>query len=195
MIDLVAGLYLAQIIDLRGKFRSARAASLTPGRLIEQEDGPAFVVVAENEAADGRPVVLTQTDLDALMRSKAAMYAILTTLVNQVGLKFETLERIWVAGAFGRHIDPRAAIILGMLPDLPMDMYQPLGNSSLAGAERFLLEKEVRKRCYRVVKMITYIELNVNQEFMIRFSGSRFIPHTERALFPSVPFFNTVSAK
>ena len=191
MIDLVAGLYLARIIDLRGRFRAARAAALTPGRLIEQDNGPAFVVVEADEAADGRPVVLSQLDLDALMRSKAAMYAILTTLVNQVGLQFDKLQRIWVAGAFGRHIEPRAAIILGMLPDLPLDTYQPLGNSSLAGAERFLLEQVVRARCYRVVKKITYIELNVNQEFMIRFSGSRFIPHTDHALFPSVPFFNT----
>ncbi len=191
MIDLVAGLYLARIIDMRGRFRVARAAALTPGRLIELDDGPAFVVVAADEAADGRPVVLTQPDLDALLRSKAAMYAILATLVNQVGLEFKDLQRIWVAGAFGRHIEPRAAIILGMLPDLPLETYQPLGNSSLAGAERFLLEQEVRDRCQRVVKKITYIELNVNQEFMIRFSGSRFIPHTDQALFPSVPFFNT----
>ena len=128
-------------------------------------------------------------EIDALMRSKAAMYSILTTLTNQVGVAFADLHRIYVAGAFGKHISPRQAIVLGMLPDLEIDTYEPLGNSSLAGAKLILLDKEARKRSLQVVTKVTYVELNVNQEFMIRFSGSRFIPHTDHTLFPSVPFF------
>jgi uncharacterized 2Fe-2S/4Fe-4S cluster protein (DUF4445 family) len=185
MIDLVAGLYLARIIDRRGKFRAAPG-----GRLAETPEGPAYVLVPAATAADDRPVLLTQVDLDALMRSKAAMYAILTTLLNQVGLRFEELHRIHVAGAFGRHIAPRQAIVLGMLPDLPLATYQAIGNSSLAGAELVLLDGQARQRCLAVVRRITYVELNVNQEFMGRFSGSRFIPHTDPGLFPSVPIFD-----
>jgi len=187
MIDLVAGLYLAGMIDARGKFRTeARQA----GRhLVRHTDGLAYQVVPAAETAAGEPVLLTQVDLDALTRSKAAMYTILTTLVNQVGLSFSDLETIYVAGAFGRHIEPRQAITIGMLPDLPLQVYQPLGNSSLSGAESILIDGEARKRGQQVVKKITYIELNVNQEFMNRFSGAKFIPHTDRNLFPSVPCF------
>ncbi|MEJ2032313.1 MAG: ASKHA domain-containing protein [Deltaproteobacteria bacterium] len=185
MIDLVAGLYLARVIDLRGKFRRERLG----GRLLETPEGLAYIVAEPEVAADGRPVILHQTDLDALMRSKAAMYAILTTLVGHVGVEFTDLCRIYVAGAFGRHIAPRQAIILGMLPDLPLEVYQPVGNSSLAGAEKVLVDRRARERCLAVTRRITYIELNVNQEFMIRFSGSRFIPHTDPRLFPSVPVF------
>lgn len=185
IIDLVAGLYLSRMIDIRGKFRPLQIG----GRLKEGKDGLQFVVALAEESADGKPVVIGQVDLDALMRSKAAMYAILTTLINQVGLTFESLHKIYVAGAFGKHIDPKQAIILGMLPDLPVDTYEPVGNSSLAGAQQVLLESQARERCLGMVKKITYIELNVNQEFMIRFSGSRFIPHTDHALFPSVPSF------
>jgi uncharacterized 2Fe-2S/4Fe-4S cluster protein (DUF4445 family) len=145
-------------------------------------------VVPAAEAAGNKPVILAQVDLDAMMRSKAAMDAILTTLINQVGLEFSDLQRIYVAGAFGRHIDPKQAITLGMLPDLPLDTFAAIGNSSLAGAERVLLERQDRQRCAELIRKITYIELNVNQEFMIRFSGSRFIPHTDRSLFPSVPY-------
>jgi uncharacterized 2Fe-2S/4Fe-4S cluster protein (DUF4445 family) len=76
-----------------------------------------------------------------------------------------------------------------MLPDLELGVYEPLGNSSLAGAELILLDQEARERSLQVVTKVTYVELNVNQEFMIRFSGCRFIPHTDHALFPSVPFF------
>jgi uncharacterized 2Fe-2S/4Fe-4S cluster protein (DUF4445 family) len=187
VIDLVAGLYLARIIDIRGKFRPKQ--SQAAGRFIEQDDGLAFVVVPAEEAHERKPVLLGQVDIDALMRSKAAMYSILTTIINQVGVAFGDLHRIYVAGAFGRHIAPRQAIVLGMLPDLPLTVYEPLGNSSLAGAELILLDKKARERSRKVVSKVTYIELNVNQEFMIRFSGSRFIPHTDHSLFPSVPFF------
>lgn len=186
IIDLVAGLYLSRMIDIRGKFRPQKVG----GHLMEGEDGLQFVVASSEDSADGNPVIIGQVDMDALMRSKAAMYAILTTLINQVGLNFESLHRIYVAGAFGKHIDPKQAITLGMLPDLPIDTYESIGNSSLAGAQQILLDREARGRCLDIVKKITYIELNVNQEFMIRFSGSRFIPHTDHTLFPSVPKFN-----
>lgn len=186
IIDLVAGLYLARMIDIRGKFRPQKAGE----RLIEGKEGLQFVVVSSEESADGCPIVIGQVDMDALMRSKAAMYAILTTLINQVGLTFDSLHRIYVAGAFGKHIDPKQAITLGMLPDLPIDIYESIGNSSLAGAQQILLDREARERRLDIVKKITYIELNVNQEFMIRFSGSKFIPHTDHTLFPSVPKFN-----
>ena len=186
VIDLVAGLYLARIIDIRGKFRPDQPQA--SGRIIEQKDGLAYVVVPAEEAHEESPVLLSQVDIDALMRSKAAMYSILTTITNQVGVAFNDLHQIYVAGAFGRHISPRQAIVLGMLPDLPLEVYKPLGNSSLAGAEMMLTDESARERCQEVVAKITYVELNVNQEFMIRFSGSRFIPHTDHTLFPSVPF-------
>ncbi|WP_457574949.1 ASKHA domain-containing protein [Desulfolithobacter sp.] len=195
MIDLVAELYLARIIDLRGKFRRG-GPSDPPGfhrfvekHLITMDGEPCFVIAPASESGTGEPVVLSQVDLDAMMRSKAAMYAILTTLTGQVGVRFEELDRIYVAGAFGKHINPRQAIVLGMLPDLPLETYQGIGNSSLKGAELVLLQESARRRSLEIGQKITYIELNVNQDFMICFSGSRFIPHTDPSLFPSVPVF------
>jgi len=195
LIDLVAELYLARIVDLRGKLcrknggGEGQRGDFIRQHLVDTEDGPAFVVVPAERSGHAQDVVLAQLDLDAMMRSKAAMYAILTTLTNQVGIAFADLERIYVAGAFGKHIDPEQAITLGMLPDLPRSVYRPLGNSSLQGAELVLLSEEARLRSQEIGRKITYIELNVNQEFMIRFSGSRFIPHTDPELFPSVPSF------
>ncbi len=182
IIDLVAALYLTGIIDLRGKFRPGKGS-----RLHKDAEGWSYIVVPGTETADGRAIELNQVDLDAMMRSKAAMYAILTTLVSQVGVSFAELDKIYVAGAFGRHISPRQAITLGMLPDLPLETYVPIGNSSLRGAEKALLSGQARARCQKIRRNITYIELNVNQEFMLRFSGAKFIPHTDKSLFPSVP--------
>ena len=195
LIDLVAELYLARIVDLRGKFQaefpgqSEEQKQFIRRHLISRHGETEFIVAPAGESGNGEPVVLSQVDLDAMMRSKAAMYAILTTLTGQVGLEFADLERIYVAGAFGKHIDPAQAITLGMLPDLPLAVYEGVGNSSLHGAERILVDEAARLRGREIGKKITYLELNVNQEFMIRFSGSRFIPHTDPKKFPSVPVF------
>lgn len=196
LIDLVAQLYLAEIIDFRGKLRED-IDPVSPGhkqflqtRLCRDESGLFFVVVLPRETENGKAVILSQVDLDAMMRSKAAMYAILTTLVSQVGVGFDELHKIYVAGSFGKHIDPHHAITLGMLPDLPLTKYEPIGNSSLLGAELVLTSEKHRVRSGKIRRIITYLELNVNQEFMIRFSGSRLIPHTDPALFPTVPIFH-----
>jgi uncharacterized 2Fe-2S/4Fe-4S cluster protein (DUF4445 family) len=198
LIDLVAALYLTQMIDIRGKFRDP-VSEKDPVRkkfmgkhLLSRNGEICFVLSFASENAAQDDVVLEQIDLDAMIRSKAAMYAILRTLTNQVGLEFSDLDEITVAGAFGRHINPQCAITLGMLPDLPLSVYRPIGNSSLAGAEKVLFDEDARQECEKIVSNITYLELNVNQEFMIRFSGARFIPHTEPALFPSVPLFESV---
>lgn len=195
LIDLVAALYLANIIDIRGKFRdpgkekNPDRAEFMKKHLMQKDAVFYFVVNPEVLEESAEAVILEQIDLDAMIRSKAAMYAILRTLTNQVGLGFADLEEITVAGAFGCHINPQCAITLGMLPDLPLSVYKPIGNSSLLGAEQVLLDKNSRLECEKIVSRITYLELNVNQEFMIRFSGARFIPHTDPSLFPSVPPF------
>ncbi|MCK5071568.1 MAG: DUF4445 domain-containing protein [Desulfocapsa sp.] len=197
LIDLVAALYLTRMIDIRGKFRNPateqdrKRVAFMNEHLAQRDDGLCFVLTGISNSENNTEVVLEQIDLDAMIRSKAAMYAILTTLTNQVGLEFSDIEEIIVAGAFGRHINPQNAITLGMLPDLPLSVYRAIGNSSLRGAEQVLLDDRARLECKKIVSSITYLELNVNQEFMIRFSGARFIPHTDPSLFPSVPLFES----
>jgi len=199
MIDLVAALYLARIIDIRGKFyppipenpsdNPARTAFLQR-HVVSRNGSWAFVVVPASDELGHDEVILEQVDLDALIRSKAASYAVLATLINQVGLDFSDLAEICVAGAFGNHINPRSAITIGMLPDLPPALYRAIGNSSRQGAELVLQSRSARQSCLDIINKITYLELNVNHEFMIRFSGARFIPHTDPTLFPSVPVFS-----
>ena len=182
LIDLAAQLFLSGMIDMRGKCVSEACGD----RLVDQDGVRALIVVPASETGTGEPLTLSQPDLDALMRSKAAMYTILTTVTGMVGTALRDLERFYVAGTFGAYIDPRSAVILGMLPDLPLERYVSLGNTSLEGAAAALLDAEALPRMDRIRERITYIELNVNQEFMNLFSAARFIPHTDRTLFPSV---------
>ena len=114
------------------------------------------------------------------------MYTILETITLSVGIQLKELATFYVAGTFGSFIDPRSAITIGMLPDLPLKSYRPLGNSSLGGAAQALTSADSLAQIDRIRDRITYLELNVNQDFMNRFSAAKFIPHTDRTLFPSV---------
>ena len=182
VIDLAAQLYLGGMIDLRGKFLPAQCGS----RLNEIDGLPHLTVVPAGQSGTGSDLTISQADMDSLIRSKAAMYTILETITASVGMALGDLKRFYVAGTFGSFIDPRSAITIGMLPDLALEAYKPLGNSSLGGATLALTSSDCLAKMDRIRDRITYLELNVNQEFMNRFSAAKFLPHTNHSLFPSV---------
>ena len=185
LLQLLAQLYLTRVMDMRGKFRVHEHP-----RVFESDEGWAYIVATARESATGHPIYVDEVEIDVLLRSKAAMYTILSTVLKEVGLDFSDLSAFFVAGAFGNVIDPDTAITLGMLPDLPRERFVPLGNSSLAGCQKLLLEPEARPSVEAVVGRLTYLELNVNQALMNRFSAARFIPHTDPGRFPSVPVWH-----
>jgi uncharacterized 2Fe-2S/4Fe-4S cluster protein (DUF4445 family) len=181
MIDLAAQLFLAGMIDISGK--------LLPERCKEhyrEKDGLAqLIVVPADQSATSHDLCISQADIDSLIRSKAAMYTILETITQSVGVDLNELPCFYVAGTFGSFIDPRSAITIGMIPDLPLDRYHSLGNSSLGGCTKVLKEVDALEEIDRIRDRITYMELNVNQEFMNRFSAAKFLPHTDTGRFPS----------
>jgi uncharacterized 2Fe-2S/4Fe-4S cluster protein (DUF4445 family) len=182
MIDLAAQLFLSGLVDVRGRL----VPDAAPERIYVTGEGRRLVIVPAEESASGEALTLAQADLDSLIRSKAAMYTILETITRYVGVGFADIRRFHVAGTFGSFIRPESAITIGMIPDLSRDTYQSLGNSSLGGAVKLLKSSSAVAEIDRIYKNITYLELNVNQEFMNRFSAAKFLPHTEAALFPSV---------
>jgi len=186
LIDLAAQLFLSGMIDIRGKLIPATAGQ----RLKESNNLQHLIVVPAAGSATGEDLTITQADLDSLIRSKAAMYTILETITTTVGMTPQDLTTFYVAGTFGSFINPESAIAIGMLPDLPLTSYQVLGNSSLGGATMALTRPDIMADMDRIRDRITYLELNVNQDFMNRFSAAKFLPHTNPSLFPSVPAWN-----
>jgi len=182
VIDLAAQLYLSGMMDIRGKLVPAACGK----HIKEIDDLMHLVVIPADLSAVGTDLTVSQADLDSLIRSKAAMYTILETITMSVGMELKDLSAFYVAGTFGSFIDPRSAITIGMMPDLPLESYKPLGNSSLGGATLALTSADSLAEIDRIRDRITYLELNVNQDFMNRFSAAKFIPHTNRTLFPSV---------
>lgn len=182
LIDLAAQLFLVGMIDIRGRFLPDACGD----RLIAVDGVPHLVIVPARESATGSALTISQADLDSLIRSKAAMYTILETITAAVGLRPENISTFYVAGTFGTLIQPFSAISIGMMPDLPLQAYRPLGNSSLGGATLVLSSDRRLDEVDQIRDRITYLELNVNQDFMNRFSAAKFLPHTDESRFPSV---------
>jgi len=186
LIDLAAQLFLSGMIDVRGKL----TVSETYARVKEIDGMLHITIVPAEKSATGSDLTISQADLDSLSRSKAAMYTILETITETVGVRLPELSVFYVAGTFGSFINPSSAISIGMLPDLPLNRYTALGNSSLEGASMTLTDSSRIDEITEIRDRITYMELNVNQEFMNRFSAAKFFPHTDPSLFPSVKYPN-----
>jgi uncharacterized 2Fe-2S/4Fe-4S cluster protein (DUF4445 family) len=182
LIDLVAQLFLARMIDIQGKFIPENCGK----RLKDLQGIKSYVLVPAQESATGEDLALSQTDIDALLRSKAAMFTILTTITGMANVSMSDFKDFFIAGTFGAYVNPESAITIGMVPDLPRKAYKPLGNTSLSGATMALLSSRASDEIQSIRNRVTYIELNVNQEFMNLFSAAKFIPHTDLSLFPSV---------
>jgi uncharacterized 2Fe-2S/4Fe-4S cluster protein (DUF4445 family) len=185
VIDLAARLFQAGMIDVRGKL----VPMVCGPKIKEIDDIFHLIVVPSGKSASGLDLTISQADLDSLIRSKAAMYTILETITASVGIAPQDLESFYVAGTFGAFINPQSAITIGMLPDLPLNRYKSLGNSSLGGATLALQSDTYHDEIDQIRERITYLELNVNQDFMNRFSAAKFLPHTNKNLFPSVKTF------
>ncbi|RMG74585.1 MAG: DUF4445 domain-containing protein [Nitrospirae bacterium] len=178
MIDAITEMFLSGIIDQRGRFNPEARTD----RIREGEDGPEYVVYRGQE----REIVLTQVDIENIVRAKAAIYAGVSMLLKEVGFPFEMIEQVYIAGGFGNYIDVEKAIVMGMLPDIPRERFKFMGNTSVAGAYLCLLSEDMRREAERVSSMMTYVELSVKGGYMDEFMSALFLPHTDMGQFPSV---------
>jgi uncharacterized 2Fe-2S/4Fe-4S cluster protein (DUF4445 family) len=171
MIELVAELFRSGAIDQRGKFTASPAwAERTQG---ENEDKR--FMIEDGETGD---LWIRETEIENFLRSKAALFASIHVLVKSVGLSFKDLGMIYVCGAFGAHINVDKAISIGMLPDIERKRFRVLGNSSLAGAEGLLLDRNLLSEIDRIASLITYREMNTEGDFLKEFPAAMFLPHT-----------------
>jgi uncharacterized 2Fe-2S/4Fe-4S cluster protein (DUF4445 family) len=182
LINTVAGLLNAGIIGRNGHFNT----DLDTDRVREGEDGYEYVICRADETATGQDIVITEVDIDNLMRAKAAMYAGCQTLTKSVSLTCADIERVIIAGAFGNSINVENSITIGLLPDLPRDRFTFIGNGSLLGARLTSFSTDILDDARRVAGMMTNFELSENTDFMNNYIAALFLPHTHTGEFPSV---------
>ncbi|OPY67682.1 MAG: hypothetical protein A4E57_02149 [Syntrophorhabdaceae bacterium PtaU1.Bin034] len=182
LIDVVSGLFEAGVVDQNGKINRELATE----RVREGESGWEYVICYAEDTHTGRDIVITEADLDNLIRAKAAIYAGCKTLLDTVGLELADVERIIIAGGFGHYIDIEKAQTIGLLPDIPPERFTFVGNGSLLGARLLSFSRELLRETARIARSMTNIELSSNPSFMHEFMAALFIPHTDENAFPRI---------
>lgn len=159
LLDVVAQLRLNEIVERSGK--------MVPHLLVKMSDGKPEFVLAERPGLE--PVALLQKDVRELQLAKAAIRLGIQALVEAEGLEESDIERVIIAGAFGTFIDVKSAIVIGMLPDLPLERFTQVGNAAGTGARLALISKTERKKAGQIARQAGYIELakipNFNRKF------------------------------
>ena len=181
-IEVLGELFYAGAVDRQGSIRTGKATS----RARQGEDGAEFVLVRAEESGTDHDIVITQADIDNLIRSKGAIYSAAKVLPGKMGMSFEDIDKIYIAGGFGNYLNIEKAIRIGLLPDLPLDRFEFIGNSSLSGSKMTLISYEARKKAEEIAERMTNIELCAEQSYMGEYIGSLFLPHTDIDLFPTV---------
>ena len=182
LIDIVAELLEAGIIDQKGKFR----LNLPTDRVRKGDDGYEYVLAYKEQTQVREDIVLTEIDIDNLIRTKGSIYAGCKVLLESVGLSFNDLEQFIIAGGFGRHLDLEKAIFIGLLPELEISKFIFVGNGSLLGARLLSFSQDLQKEAEGIPLMMTNLELSNHAGFMNEFMAAQFLPHTDTSAFPKV---------
>lgn len=180
LITMAAIMFEMGVINNRGKFNR----DLNTPRIRKNDGVWEYVVAWKDETQIERDIALTEPDLDNLIRAKGAIYSGCLTLLEEVGLTMEMVERIILAGGFGSYIDLEKAMTIGLLPEIDADRVTFIGNGSLMGARMSSLTNRIRKDVVSVTQKMTNFELSETPSYMDNYIAAMFLPHTEIEKFP-----------
>ena len=180
IIDIISELYRCGIINAKGLFsREGR-------RVRRDEHGMGrYVLAFENESETGREVSINEVDIDNFIRAKGAIYSAIDILLQSVDMTPECIDKVYVAGGIGSGINMKNAVNIGMFPDVELEKFHYIGNSSLTGAYAMVMSDMAIEKCAEVAANMTYLELSTYPGYMDSFVAACFIPHTDRNLFPN----------
>ena len=180
LITMVATMFELGVIDSRGKFNR----DLNTPRIRKTDDIWEYVVSWADETQIDRDVVLTEPDIDNLIRAKGAVYSGCQTLLEEVGLTIQDIEHVILAGGFGSYIDLEKSMTIGFLPEIDAEKVTFIGNGSLMGAKMSSLTNRLRRDVGEVTKAMTNFELSETPSYMDHYIAALFLPHTDLNLFP-----------
>ncbi|MBR4863618.1 MAG: DUF4445 domain-containing protein [Oscillospiraceae bacterium] len=180
IIDIISELFRTGIINARGLF--AREGE----RVKRDQHGMGrYVLATAQESETGREVSINEVDIDNFIRAKGAIYSGIDTLLQSVDMTPDCIDCVMVAGGIGSGINMKNAINIGMLPDVELEKYKYIGNSSLTGAYAMTVSDAAIDKCHEVGANMTYLELSTYPGYMDSFVAACFLPHTDAKLFPN----------
>jgi uncharacterized 2Fe-2S/4Fe-4S cluster protein (DUF4445 family) len=176
IIEVIAEMFLAGIVDAQGVIRPELAERTD--RVVADERTYAYVVhrgAGRSDGSAGPELRVTQNDVRAVQLAKAALRAGIDLLLEHAGI--DTVDEVRLAGAFGAHIDPLHAMVLGLIPDCPLDAVRSVGNAAGAGAVRALVSGQQRREMEHVVREVVKIETATEPRFQELFVAALALPH------------------
>ena len=183
IIDLISELFRCGIINPKGKF-------VREGERIRHDKYGmgSYVLVFKEDAASVKDVEINEVDIDNFMRAKGAIFSAIRVMLNSLDFTVDMIDDVYVAGGIGSGINMENAVNIGMFPDIPIEKFHYIGNSSLSGAYAMLLSCQAEEKVGEISHNMTYLELSNEPTYMDEFVASCFLPHTDATLFPSLTF-------
>jgi len=180
IIDIISELFRCGIINAKGLF-------IREGNRVkrDQHGMGRYILAFPEETETGREVSINEVDIDNFIRAKGAIFSAIDTLLQSVDMTVECIDRVYVAGGIGSGINMKNAVNIGMLPDVDLEKFHYIGNSSLTGAYAMVLSDGATAKCAEVGANMTYLELSTYPGYMDSFVAACFLPHTDARLFPS----------
>ena len=181
IIDVISELFMTGIINPKGKF-------VREGKRVRHDHYGmgSYVIAFEEEAGSVKDVEITEVDIDNFIRAKGAIFSAIRTMLSSLDFDVSMIDDVYVAGGIGSGINMQNAVNIGMFPDVPLEKFHYIGNSSLTGAYLMLLSTQAEKKTYELASNMTYMELSTVPTYMDEFVGACFIPHTDASMFPNV---------
>ena len=181
IIDIIAELFKGGVINGKGKFNKEHK------RVRFDENGMGEYIIAFREETGGvKDVSINEVDIDNFIRAKGAIFSATMTMLGSMGMDPSVLDHVYVAGGIGSGINMKNAVTIGMLPDIELEHFSYIGNSSLSGAYAMLTSARSREKVDELARTMTYLELSTEPGYMDSFVAACFLPHTDADLFPSV---------
>ena len=180
IIDIISELFRCGIINAKGLM------SREGKRVKHDEHGMGrYVLAFADETDTGREVAINEVDIDNFIRAKGAIFSAIDTLLKSVDMTVDMIDTVYVAGGIGSGINMKNAVNIGMFPDVEIEKFKYIGNSSLTGAYAMVMSDEAVKKCHEVGANMTYLELSTYPGYMDSFVAACFLPHTDASLFPN----------
>ena len=182
LICIVATLFEMGVVNNLGKFDR----DIKTPRIRETDGVYEYVLAWQEETQIDRDVVITEIDIENLIRAKGAIYSGCMTLLGEVGMDIHSIERIMLAGGFGSYVDLERAIVIGLLPEMDPDKVTFIGNGSLMGCKMSALTNRIRFDVVEATRRMTNFELSETPSYYDKYIAALFLPHTDMDLFPTV---------
>ncbi len=215
IVDLIAQLFLHGWIDLRGRFVPEKSRLISMRETVVEDGkeqdayaaGTDALLTGQEHQAESKPgessldektvirqyaveyepgLYFYQDDIREFIRTKSAAYTMVEYILKESGILPEELRKFYVCGAFGRHVSKESAITIGRYPDMNREGIIHAGNTSLEGAAKLLLHKELFLDIDEIMEKMTYIQFGAVEDFLGMMEAAQFLPHIDLERFPTV---------